>query len=650
VDGSGESTRAADAVVEEIRASGGEAVANYDSVENGTSIVRTALDAFGRVDCVVANAGILRDVSFAKMTDAEWEAVYKVHLFGAFSVVRAAWPHFRDQKYGRVVLVSSSTGLYGNFGQANYGAAKAAILGLSASLAAEGQKRGIVVNCIAPIAASRMTESVLPPDLLKALDPAAVAPVVAFLCHDRCTQTGKVVEVGAGWVAAVRWERSRGAVLAPSGVPTIESVASAWSQVGDFSDPEHPTTTQAAFSPIMAARASLSSSAQDSPDDFGGTTSSLPLASASAEASHGWDLLPAFSGGTRGSNGSVNAQEACRAALEPIRADYTERDAALYAIAVGAGSGPRGASDPMDLALTYEHAPPAGMQQVLPSFAVLWPHAVLENLPSTPGLSFDVSMLLHGEQDLIMARDRTDGLPVALPSAARVLTRSRIAGVFDKGSGALVVADAVTSLAGAHASTVLAANRVSIFLRGVGGFNGDRAPVPADPEGVGALAKGPPSRPADAQLRWVIPDSTALLYRLCGDRNPLHVDPQFAAAGGFPRPILHGLASLGAATRHLVRAACGGNPRRVARVRARFTKHVFPGDTLVTEMWLAGPSRWAADCDVVSFRCMVERRDPADGPPVEAVSMGEAHIVREGSSIPVALDSSSADRDRASRL
>ncbi|MBN9735602.1 MULTISPECIES: SDR family NAD(P)-dependent oxidoreductase [unclassified Pseudonocardia] len=234
-DGAGAATAAADAVVAEIAEAGGEAVANHDSVADatgGSAIVQTALDAFGRIDGVVANAGILRDSAFHKMSTEDWDAVQQVHLYGAYHVVRAAWPHLREQRHGRVVVAASTSGVYGNFGQSNYGAAKGGLIGLINTLAIEGAKYGVHANAIAPMAATRMTEDVAPPEILEKLDPAHVAPVVGHLLADECEESGSVIVAGGGQVHRVRWFQTKGVTF--SDVPTIDQVADRWSEIVDL--------------------------------------------------------------------------------------------------------------------------------------------------------------------------------------------------------------------------------------------------------------------------------------------------------------------------------------------------------------------------------------------------------------------------------
>src|SRR5580692_2806330 len=208
--GGGQSSTPAQKVVDEIKAAGGEAIANFDSVEDGGKIIQCALDTWGRVDIVVNNAGILRDTSFQKLGEEDWDLIYRVHVLGGFRVTRAAWNHMRDAGYGRVIFTASAAGIYGNFGQANYSAAKLGLVGLSNTLAIEGKKRNIRVNAIAPIAGSRMTETVLPPNLIEALKPEYVSPLVAWLCHESCEESGGLFEVGGGFMGKLRWERTVG--------------------------------------------------------------------------------------------------------------------------------------------------------------------------------------------------------------------------------------------------------------------------------------------------------------------------------------------------------------------------------------------------------------------------------------------------------
>jgi NAD(P)-dependent dehydrogenase (short-subunit alcohol dehydrogenase family) len=205
IDGTGSDKGAAERVVDEIKAAGGEAVADTNSVatvEGGAAIVQSAIDAFGRVDIVVNNAGILRDKSFHNMTPELWDPVVDVHLNGAYHVTSAAWPHMREQSYGRVVSTASGAGIFGNFGQANYGAAKMALVGFSRVLAVEGAKYNIKANVIAPVAKTRMTEDLLGP-IGDKLEPRYVAPVVTYLAHESCEPTGRVFSVAGGRVAEI---------------------------------------------------------------------------------------------------------------------------------------------------------------------------------------------------------------------------------------------------------------------------------------------------------------------------------------------------------------------------------------------------------------------------------------------------------------
>lgn len=199
--GQGADAAPARKVCDEIQAAGGEATPNFDSVasyDGGFNMVKTAIDTYGRLDVVICNAGILRDVAFHNMSEDDWDKVFAVHIKGSFTVLRAAWPVFRQQSYGRVVLTTSSSGIYGQFGQANYGAAKTAMLGLMNVLKQEGAKYNVNVNTIAPVAGTRLTQTVMPAEMVDRLKPELVAPAVVYMASKDCSDSGLVIEAGAG--------------------------------------------------------------------------------------------------------------------------------------------------------------------------------------------------------------------------------------------------------------------------------------------------------------------------------------------------------------------------------------------------------------------------------------------------------------------
>jgi 3-hydroxyacyl-CoA dehydrogenase/3a,7a,12a-trihydroxy-5b-cholest-24-enoyl-CoA hydratase len=540
--GGGKSSAAADAVVEQIRAAGGEAVANYDSVEDGAKIVQTAIDAFGRVDIVINNAGILRDVTFAKMTDDDWSIIQRVHMLGAFRVTHAAWPYMRDQGYGRIIMTASAAGIYGNFGQANYAAAKLGLVGFASTLALEGKKRGVHVNTIAPIAGSRMTESVMPKELIDALKPELVSPLVAWLCHESCDETGGLFELGGGFYSKLRWERSEGVTFRLGREVSVEALRDRWRQVVDFGRSEHPAEITAALQPVVA----------------------------NVQA-----------GPSRGGNEFIDVDLALGHQSAPVKSAYTEHDLALYALGIGAAQDPL---ESRELRHVYELHRDGFVP--FPSYAVIpGVNAVLDHAKDgqlAPGLNFGLDRLLHGEQYTELYRP--------LPRSARLTHTIKVKDIFDKGKHATIVF-AITSVD--ERGEPLMYNELTALIRGAGGWGGDRGPT--------GESNVPPDRAPDAVVTEQIHPNQALLYRLSGDWNPLHADPGFAAAFGFPRPILHGLCTFGYAARAVLGHAAD-DPQKFKSIKVRFAESVFPGETLITEIWRESPTR-------VVFRARVKERD-----------------------------------------
>ena len=542
--GGGKSSAAADKVVEEIKAAGGQAVANYDSVEDGAKIVQCALDNWKRIDIVVNNAGILRDTSFQKMTQEDWDLIYRVHVLGSFRVTHAAWNHMRDAGYGRVVMTASAAGIYGNFGQANYSMAKLGLFGFGQTLAIEGGKKNVHVNTIAPIAGSRMTETVLPPDLVAALKPEYVSPLVAWLCHESCEENGGLFEVGGGYVGKLRWERAQGALFRLSRPMTPDAVKSKWSTIVDFGKSTHPTNITASMQPIM-------------------------------------DNLGTAKG--KGGNELIDVDEALGFEMPPVEAKFDERDLSLYALGVGAAKNPL---DPKELSLVYEMS--GDGFKMLPTFAVAPALKAVFDLAKegkqAPGLHYGLDRVLHGEQ--------YTEIRSLWPTSGKLIHKIKIKDIFDKGKNALVVT-AITTTDGD--GNELAYNELTTFVRGAGGWGGDRGPS--------ADVNVAPERKPDAVVEEKTTPNQALLYRLSGDWNPLHADPTFAKNFGFERPILHGLCSFGFAARHVISKFCpNGDPRFFKSIKVRFADTVFPGETLVTEMWKESDTK-------IVFRTKVKERD-----------------------------------------
>ncbi|KAI9030129.1 hypothetical protein CLU79DRAFT_695494 [Phycomyces nitens] len=518
--GQGSDSRAADVVVDEIRKAGGQAVANYDSVEDGEKVVETALKAFGRIDIIVNNAGILRDKSFIRMTEADWDLVHRVHLRGSYKVIKAAWPHFVKQSYGRIINTASAVGLYGNFGQTNYSSAKLGIVGLTKTLAIEGQRKNILVNVIAPNAGTRMTATVMPPEMVEAFKPEYVAPLVAFLGHSSNEETGGIFEVGSGWVAKVRWQRSGGVGFPANRTLEPEQVAQAWEKITNFDDGRatNPNSTQDSFQGFM--------------ENFGNIE-----------------------------EGGLDLAAIKKERFEVFTFDYTEREAILYALGVGCKR--------TDLKYVYENDEEFS---VLPTFGVIPSFVAMNAVPFNDFFpDFNPMMLLHGEQFLSLKKP--------IPTSGTLKSQARIVDILDKGKGAAVTVGVTTV---DESGDVVFENEFTLFIRGSGGFGG---PKKGEDRGAATASNTPPSRKPDVVITEKTTEDQAALYRLSGDFNPLHIDPSMSAIGGFDVPILHGLCSFGISGKHVLKAFGNNDPENFVNIKARFAKHVFPGETLETQMW-----------------------------------------------------------------
>lgn len=520
-DGAGKSN-AADAVVKEIKDKGGVAVADYNSVVEGEKLIKTAIDNFGRIDILINNAGILRDKSFTKMTEQDWDLIQAVHLKGAFKTTHAAWETFRKQKYGRIVMTSSNAGLFGNFGQANYSAAKLGLVGLANTLAIEGAKYNIKVNTIVPTAASRLTEDILPPEMYEAMKPELIAPVVAYMVHESFNDTGAIIDSTLGFATKAQLFRSSGAPLKkrPSDPVTIESVKENWSKVVDMRGAKH-----------LEKIADVTLELVDKLQEF------EERSKLDGDKDSYWTTY-----------------------------DYNAKDLVIYALGVGAS-----VENPTDLKFLYESHENFSP---LPSFFILagmCMEAPIVANAMPPGKFADFTNVLHGEQYIEFVGD--------FPGTEGVFTtRCYVVDVLDKGSSAVAIVNSEIF----QNKQLVCRTQQHIFVLGQGGFGGPRNSKNA----IGVA--NAPKRSPDAVVEQRTAEDQAALYRMSGDLNPLHIDPNVATASGHKKPILHGLASLGFSARHVLARFGGNDSSNVKALKARFVKPVMPGETLVTEMWVEG--------------------------------------------------------------
>lgn len=478
---------------------------------------------YGRVDVLVNNAGILRDKSFANMSDKEWDAIYDVHLKGAYVTTRAAWNVFRKQNFGRIVMTSSNSGVYGNFGQTNYSSAKLGLVGFANSLAIEGAKYNIHTNVIVPTAASRMTEGILPEVFFKELKPKLIAPVVVYLCHENCEDNGAIIESAAGWATKLHIVRGKGAFLRTSINSEVspESVRNAWSKITDMSKAERFETIAEASGSLMSVLEQLQQQNEKSSD----------------VKIYSEDFV------------------------------FTNKDIILYNLGVGANVRVAG-----DLKYLYEND---SSFSAIPTFFIqpgllvaLQTNIVADAIKK----DIDLSQVFHGEQYMEVIG--------SLPTDGVLRTNSYVVDILDKRSGAVVVINSDTLDASGN---LLVKAQSSVFIVGAGNFGGNNKPN----DKVVNIAPTP-NRAPDASIEVKSSVNQAALFRLSGDLNPMHIDPNFSTIAGHKIPIMHGLCTLGLSVSAIIRQYAKNDPALFKAVKARFAKPCIPGQTLQVQTWRNG--------------------------------------------------------------
>ncbi|KAK0175663.1 hypothetical protein PV327_009395 [Microctonus hyperodae] len=518
--GDGSNTKVADTVVSEIKQSGGEAVANYDNVLEGEKIVQTAINTYGRIDILVNNAGILRDKTFARMSESDWDVIHNVHVKGSMKTTQAAWPYFRKQKYGKIIFTSSNSGLYGNFGQANYSSAKMALIGLANTLAIEGQSSGIYTNVIVPTAGSRLTEDIVPPDFFNELKPELIAPIVLWLCHEDCSENGSIIESALGWAGKCHLIRSNGCILRSNKNELInpEAVQDNWGKIIDMTNAKHYESIVDVSGELMNVIESFSNKKQ-------------------------YDHV--------------------------IKDTYSNRDVILYALSVGAT-----VENSCDYPYLYENHENFS---VLPTFYIIYGAwgAISSNMltNSLPNRQINLAGVVHGEQYFKVLKN--------IPTEATVETRFHIQATLDKGKNAMIIIKHETFDTN-NGDKITEGQLVGVVI-GAGGFGGPKNSqyeIPIVPL---------PKRKPDISITQSTSYDQAALYRLGShDFNPLHIDPNISQMGGYEKPILHGLCSLGFSTRHVLNTFADGDSQLFDSMKVRFSKPVTPGNTLRTDMWREG--------------------------------------------------------------
>lgn len=536
-------------VVNEIKNAGGTAVGSkHDVFSQAEEIVKTALNSFGTVDILINNAGILRDRSFIKMSQQEWDQVIQIHVLATFKLCKLVWPIFLEKKGGFIVNTTSTSGIYGNFGQANYASAKAGILAFTRTLAIEGKKAGIKCNAIAPHAETAMTKTIFKDTELNKFSPSQVSPMVVLLCSEELGGiTGELYEVGAGWFGNTRWQRAKGAVSHEEHIKP-EFIQQNWKDVVDMREGVTLKSAEESSIAILQAVGGGEDDEDEEDDDD------------EDEDSEG-DVAETYS--------------------------YDHHQVILYNLSIGTTS--------KELKYVYESDPEF---QVLPTFGVI-PFMNQED----GGLDFDSLVknynpmkLLHGEHYL-----KVNKLPI--PISGELKTESFPMDVINKGGkgkkNVLMRSGYKTYAANGD---LLFTNVGSYFIRDCESSTGQNQSFEKNKQGISTFytkefeVSASQLNDPDFTFEFKTESDLAALYRLNGDFNPLHIDPMFAKGGNFSKPILHGLCFYGISAKALV-----DHYGAIDEIKARFTSFVYPGETLKIVAWRNG--------DIVKFQTWVVERN-----------------------------------------
>nr|AAA62847.1 hydratase-dehydrogenase-epimerase [Candida tropicalis] len=511
--------------VDEIKAAGGEAWPDqHDVAKDSEAIIKNVIDKYGTIDILVNNAGILRDRSFAKMSKQEWDSVQQVHLIGTFNLSRLAWPYFVEKQFGRIINITSTSGIYGNFGQANYSSSKAGILGLSKTMAIEGAKNNIKVNIVAPHAETAMTLTIFREQDKNLYHADQVAPLLVYLGTDDVPVTGETSEIGGGWIGNTRWQRAKGAVSHDEHT-TVEFIKEHLNEITDFTtDTENPkSTTESSMAILSAVGGDDDDDDEDEEED----------------------------------EGDEEEDEEDEEEDDPVWR-FDDRDVILYNIALGATT--------KQLKYVYENDSDF---QVIPTFGHLITFNSGKSQNSFAKLlrNFNPMLLLHGEHYL-----KVHSWPP--PTEGEIKTTFEPIATTPKGTNVVIVhgSKSVDNKSG----ELIYSNEATYFIRNCQADN----KVYADRPAFATNQFLAPKRAPDYQVDVPVSEDLAALYRLSGDRNPLHIDPNFAKGAKFPKPILHGMCTYGLSAKALIDKFGMFN-----EIKARFTGIVFPGETLRVLAW-----------------------------------------------------------------